>query len=154
MIESSAGQAFLVIPELAWVADDAVLSEAQHRQLLRIGQCWVVADEHDRPCAFIAVRPGEDGLHIEELAVHADRQRQGLGRALMQHVIEVARQQGVVELTLTTFRDIAWNAPFYARLGFRILEDHELSAVLRNTLDTEVAHGFRRDSRCAMALPL
>lgn len=154
VIERSAGQAFLAIPELAWVANDAVLSEIQHQQLLRDGHCWVAVDENDQPCAFIAARQQGDSLHIEELSVHADYQRRGIGRALMQRVIDFAQQGGLVLLTLTTFRDIAWNEPFYARLGFRTLKDSSMPGVLRTILDVEVAHGFCEDSRCAMVLQL
>jgi hypothetical protein len=30
-------------------------------------------------------------------------------------------------MSLSTFRDIPWNAPFYAKLGFRILDESELT---------------------------
>ena len=153
-IEVSAGQAFRTIPELAWIADDDVLSEAQHQQLLRVGYCWVATDDGDQPVGFLAARPCATTLHIEELAVAGDRQGQGIGRALMQHVVAVARRETFAQLSLTTFRDVAWNAPFYASLGFRMLDDSDMPELLGAILDQEAAHGFPPRSRCAMVLPL
>jgi N-acetylglutamate synthase-like GNAT family acetyltransferase len=61
---------------------------------------------------------------------------------------EHARKLGLTSLTLTTFRDVPWNAPFYARLGFEIVT--ELTPELRQKREEEAAHGLAYDSRCAM----
>ena len=57
-------------------------------------------------------------------------------------------------MTLTTFRTIPWNCPFYERLGFRTLDEADLSPRLLAVLDEEDAHGLPRDTRCAMRLTL
>ena len=44
--------------------------------------------------------------------------RQGVGTRLLDRACEWARGQGYDAITLTTFADIAWNGPFYARRGF------------------------------------
>ena len=49
-----------------------------------------------------------------------------------------ARQQvhrlGLPCLTLTTFRDVPWNAPWYSRLGFEPAPDEpRLAELLRNS---------------------
>jgi hypothetical protein len=53
-------------------------------------------------------------------------------------------------VTLTTFRDIPWNAPFYARLGFRELQAEELTPALRARVAEEAAHGLPASLRLAM----
>jgi hypothetical protein len=49
--------------------------------------------------------------------------RQGIGTALVSAVCAWAVAKGLGAVTLTTFRDVAWNAPFYRRFGFRVIDD-------------------------------
>jgi len=60
--------------------------------------------------------------HLEQIAVLPERTRQRIGAALLEEACGYAAQQGCGELTLRTFADVPWNAPFYARHGFELLE--------------------------------
>jgi hypothetical protein len=53
-------------------------------------------------------------------------------------------------ITLTTLRHIPWNAPWYQRLCFRVLEENELSEALRDLLQEEIRRGLPADQRVAM----
>lgn len=55
---------------------------------------------------------------------------------------------------LTTDRTLAWNAPFYVRLGFQIVERDALPQTLRQRLARQNADGMGDDHRCGMALHL
>lgn len=68
----------------------------------------------------------------------------------METAIEHARAQHLRAVTLTTFKHVPWNAPFYRRLGFAIHVDPRLETILAD----EYAHGFEPGSRCAMACPV
>jgi GNAT superfamily N-acetyltransferase len=68
----------------------------------------------------------------------------GLGRALLDHAAEPAAAAGVSALTLTTFADVPWNAPYYVRCGFRVLEDREVTAGLRAIRQREASFGMDR----------
>jgi GNAT superfamily N-acetyltransferase len=61
--------------------------------------------------------------HLWQLSVHPSESRRGRGSALVMAVCDWAASQGYAAVTLTTFRDVAWNGPFYARMGFRVLTD-------------------------------
>jgi hypothetical protein len=37
-------------------------------------------------------------------------------------VAQLARERGLAALTLSTFKDVPFNAPYYARLGFAVVE--------------------------------
>lgn len=74
----------------------------------------------------------------------------GLGRRLIEDLVDRARRRGHHALTLTTFTDVAWNGPYYERLGFRVLADDELGPGLRAIRRAEVARGLDRWPRCAM----
>ena len=77
-----------------------------------------------------------------------------MGRALVAAVIEQARAMQLNSVTLTTFRDLPWNAPFYQRMGFVELTLAQADRHLRDALQAEITHGFPPERRCAMRLPL
>ena len=153
-IEQSAGESFLAIPELAWLADSDNISAERHRTLIAAGACWVAADEEGRPAGFLSAGIEGDALHIWELDVRLDRQGQGFGRALLERAVADARRRSLAAVTLTTFRAVPWNAPFYRKFGFRILEGAEIDRRLASLLEDEVEHGMPSDQRCAMRLDL
>ncbi|HEX8901207.1 GNAT family N-acetyltransferase [Vitreimonas sp.] len=152
-IERSSGEAFRAVPDLAWIADDSVMSAEQHAPLIEAGGVWVAVKEA-RLVGFIAVEALPDAMHIWQMAVLRGEQGHGLGRALLNTVIETACSRRAAAVTLTTFRDVVWNAPFYAASGFRILEPDALCERLRGVLANEVAHGLPGERRCAMRLDL
>lgn len=71
----------------------------------------VLRDDTGAPAA-----PGS--LHLEQLSVHPDHGRRGLGRALLRAALAWTGDRGYDELTLATYRDVPWNGPFYASEGF------------------------------------
>ena len=79
---------------------------------------WVAVSETECPVGFAIAHLHDDEAHLHELDVHPDHARRGLGTGLIRAVADWARDQGATAVTLSTFRDIPWNAPFYARLGF------------------------------------
>lgn len=81
-------------------------------------------------------------LYLDQVSVHPDHGRRGLGRALVARVIEDAKDRGFKRATLSTFRDVPWNGPFYRKLGFREVRAsrhepwmEELEAAQATTLD-------------------
>ena len=67
---------------------------------------------------FVVVGTVDGEGHVEELSVSPAFGRRGLGSQLLEYAAEWARVRGLEALTLSTFRDVAFNAPFYARRGF------------------------------------
>jgi len=66
--------------------------------------------------ARIELKCGE--AYLDQLSVHPTAMRQGIGTALLEAALGWAREQGHDSVFLATFRDVAWNAPFYRRHGF------------------------------------
>jgi GNAT superfamily N-acetyltransferase len=114
---------------------------------------WV-AEEDGQPIGFAACEPFDGVLHLWQIAVRRDRQGQGAGRALITVAAEAGRARGFAAITLTTFREIAWNGPFYARLGFRELAEADLDSRLRAVIARERTLGLDVAARCAMRLEL
>lgn len=150
-IERAAAGRFRDIPELAWLADGEVIPAEQHLDYAERGLSWL-ALANDQPVGFVLAEAHPSSLFIVELSVDLDWQGKGIGRQLIACVADCARKRGLTALMLTTFRDVPWNAPFYARLGFEMMT--RLTPELRQKREEETAHGFAYESRCAMRLPL
>ena len=155
-IERLAGARFDTIAELADIpevlAPPGALAEALARD-----QVWVaatLADADDVPVGFAYADLLDDAVHLEELDVLPDWGRRGIGRRLVETVIADARKRGHAAVTLTTFRDVSWNAPFYARLGFRILEPGTLSPGMVALIALEERRGIPARLRVAMRYDL
>lgn len=152
-IERAAGQRFRQVPELAWLAEGPVISAERHREYVDAGTSWLALVD-DRPVGFLLAQAQGNVLFIVEFSLHQAWQGRGLGRRLMAYVIAQAREKGFRALTLTTFRTVPWNGPWYAKQGFEFLADETLSPSLRMTLAEEATHGMAYESRCAMRLML
>lgn len=61
--------------------------------------------------------------HLEQLVVDPGHGRQGFGAALLDTVCREVASRGGRRVTLRTFADVPWNAPFYTRHGFVELVD-------------------------------
>ena len=86
----------------------------------------------------------DDGsAHLEQLSVHPRAQRRGLGRTLLRAVFGIVRDRGLERVTLTTYADVPWNAPFYARLGFTVVR--EPSGALGHVVADERRRGLDRE---------
>ncbi len=103
---------------------------------------WVAADHMECPVGFaLAGDRGED-LYLDQVSVLPDHGQRGLGAQLVQRVIEEARARGYRRVSLSTFRDVPWNGPFYRKLGFREIPrwrltswQIELDHIQRRTMD-------------------
>ncbi|MFI5321495.1 MAG: GNAT family N-acetyltransferase [Myxococcota bacterium] len=131
------------------LTSDAEFSEARAQDLL-----WCALDEGGEVLGWaIALRLGRD-LHLDEIDVHPRQQRRGVGSALVQAVWARAEADGVARLTLTTFRFVSWNQPWYERLGFVAFAEAAIPPALRRIYEEEIARGLARERRVAMALEL
>lgn len=130
---------------LAEATSEADLERAQRERLL-----WVALRD-DAPVGFAHLRLLEpNAVHLQELDVHPDHGRRGIGTRLVRAVCAWAEESGHDAVTLTTFRDVPWNMPFYARLGFEEIPAGALGSALRSILDQEVRSGLDATRRVAM----
>ncbi len=114
------------------------------------GRVWVQADGDDRPIAYALIDVVDGSAHLEQVSVDPEFAGRGLGRELIDHAADWARDRGFSTITLTTFTDVAWNGPYYERLGFRYLSVDELTPQLRAIRAEEAAAGLDRWPRAAM----
>ncbi|WP_432929131.1 GNAT family N-acetyltransferase [Microbispora sp. CA-135349] len=104
-----------------------------------------------RPPVGFALLGMVDGLtHLEQIAVRPGHGNRGIGTGLLDAVCAAATQAGTTAVTLTTFRDVPWNAPWYARRGFRVVHPHEWGPELTALVEHERALGIEVAPRVVM----
>lgn len=118
------------------------------------GLLWVALEPGGDPVGFAVASVDDSRVHLEELDVLPAHGRRGVGSALVGAVVDYALGQGCHEVTLTTFRDVPWNAPFYTRLGFELVPEDELGHDLGRRLSDEAELGLERSRRVAMRMRL
>ena len=89
-------------------------------------------------------------LYLEELDVAPSHAGQRIGARLIEQVMARAAQEGIAEVVLSTFRDAPWNAPYYARLGFSIVDAAALDDTLRAIRAHHVSLGLDETQRVFM----
>lgn len=152
-IERSAATLFCNVG-LGWIVESPTVSREKLEVSQRGGTVWVATDQEDEPCGFLLAYELDGTLYIDELSVAAAWQKRGLGRSLLYRAISYARSCGYPAVTLTTYRDIPWNGPFYSCHGFVEMSPDEISPGLRDELETGIRNGHDPDRRCAMTLRL
>ena len=118
------------------------------------GRLWATLAPGHTPVGFAMVEPQGDAMHLLELSVHPAHGRRGLASWLLDHVADCARSQSLSTLTLTTYRHVPWNAPFFEARGFVEIPEPSLSTYLREALDREIQAGLHAEHRIAMARTL
>jgi 8-oxo-dGTP pyrophosphatase MutT (NUDIX family)/GNAT superfamily N-acetyltransferase len=78
--------------------------------------------------------------HLAEIGVVPAHAGHGIGSALLDAAMAEAARRGCVGMSLTTFADVPFNRPFYARRGFHALP--ETPPPLRAIREAEIAHGI------------
>ena len=148
-VEADAAALFDSDPTLADITLPPPRDPNAYRAIVARGHSLVV-EAGDSVVGFAACRAYGRELHLHELSVAVSWQGKGIGAALLEAVAIDARNAGMRAVTLETFIDVAWNAPFYARHGFELVEDVATHPRLAVELDGAVEAGLPRERRCAM----
>jgi GNAT superfamily N-acetyltransferase len=124
----------------------------QLEDALARGSLWVARASDGTPVGF-AMGGVLEGLHmLMELDVLPAHGQRGVGHRLMSEAVAWARRTSAPALFLTTFADVPWNAPMYARAGFAALQGPQIPPALQRLLALESRMGLR--GRVAMSMVL
>lgn len=117
------------------------------------GRLWV-ADHAGTVVGFALATVVDGQAFLREIDVAQSHGRRGIGAALVAQVCEWARAEGFTSVTLTTFRGVPWNEPWYARLGFRFLPEDERGPELRAIVEREARDGLTSRTVMRLAPPV
>lgn len=133
-------------PEVRFlVTDEETLLEAQREKRL-----WAALQDETKLVGFALARVMGDYAHLEEMDVHPEHARRGIGSQLLDAVIGWAEAGSLPGLTLITFRHLPWNAPFYERNGFVRLDTESTNGILQDLIREEAEAGLEPRNRVAM----
>ena len=104
------------------------------------------------PIGFAHVLEVPGSSHLEQLSVRPSAAHRGHGRALVEAVKSESRLRGCKRVTLRTFADVPWNAPFYSSCGF--IEGDSDSDFLRDLSAAEQQRGLGYGRRIQMNFDL
>lgn len=147
-VERAAGRPFADVG-MDLVASDEPPSPAVLREFQEAGRAWVAVVE-DVPVAYLIAEVVDGCAHVEQVTVAPEHARRRIGAGLIEALAAWAREGAVPALTLTTFTEVPWNGPYYLRLGFRYLDDDELTPGLRAIRAAEAVAGLDAWPRACM----
>lgn len=149
-VEVAAAQRFREIG-MTDIADGEPTDAADVLARIDGGRAYVAVDMQGACVGFAFYRLLDARrLYLEELDVAPSHAGQRIGARLIEQVTARAAQEGLAEVVLSTFRDAPWNAPYYARLGFSIVDDATLDDTLRTIRAHHVALGLDETQRVFM----
>ncbi|WP_159617172.1 GNAT family N-acetyltransferase [Arthrobacter zhaoguopingii] len=152
-IERAAGESFRALG-MVEIAEDEPLSVGELAVFAAEGRAWAAVGSDGSPVGYLLVKRVGANAHVEQVSVHPSCARQGIGRRLLDAAADWGRGQGLGNLTLTTFSEVPWNAPYYRRLGFRDVPDDALGPGLKQVVAEEAAAGLARWPRVVLSRPL
>ncbi|WP_245802184.1 GNAT family N-acetyltransferase [Corynebacterium pacaense] len=137
-----------------FVADDPPPPEKLLGEEISSGRVFVSVDgDESEPRGWLWLREADENLHIEQVSSDPRFRGQGIGTSLVRFGLRLARSSGYAGVTLTTYRDVPWNAPLYSALGFVELPRHAWGPELRAIREHEAEVGLDTAPRMAMIHP-
>jgi ribosomal protein S18 acetylase RimI-like enzyme len=149
-VEVAAGVRFRTVddPRIARCADAAPYPAEGLTRAATEGRAWVAVDDVGTVIGFALSWVVDGEGHLDELAVAPAHGRRGVGRALVDAVVAWTAAQGLQSVTLTTFRDVPWNGPYYEKLGFHVVAP--LTPALQALVDEQATWGLDPELRVVM----
>ena len=130
-------------------------SDPELRQLLKYTTVLVACDDH-HPVGYASYYTRGPFLHLEEVAVHRDHQRRGIGLALARQALAAAEADPQCShLSLVAYRRARWAIELYTRLGFRFLDPANAppqAELLQEIVDIEAAAAQPGHGECRVAM--
>jgi ribosomal protein S18 acetylase RimI-like enzyme len=145
ILERASAQRFVGLMD-ALAADDPSSAALLAERIA--GDGLLVAASGESLAGFVMFRTVEDRLYVEQIDVLPAFGGRRIGATLLDAVADRAKAAGLAGLSLSTFRDVPWNAPYYRRLGF--LEAVDPTPGMRAIRAEHLARGLDEDARVFM----
>jgi GNAT superfamily N-acetyltransferase len=140
-VEGAAAARFAEVG-LTSIAEGRTTGPAEYRRTAAEGRLWVAEAGEGEVVGLAIAGVVDGGGHLAEISVLPAHGRRGLGAALIREVEAWAVSQGFATLSLTTFRDVPWNRPYYEGLGYEVLLPKRAGPELRAIRAGEVKRGL------------
>lgn len=148
-LEARADKIYLQLPGFADLLEQPNVSP-QGFANMPVGVHALMAELNGLSCGFIYGFDADDCAYVAQLSVVPEVQGRGIGGRLLEAFCDWAREMGKRGVVLGTFKSVPWNAPFYARRGFVILDIAELGPGLEARAKADIANWGHYDERVVM----
>jgi ribosomal protein S18 acetylase RimI-like enzyme len=145
-VERSAAEIFRTA-NLGFLADGDTVDPKALAAMSQASHLWVAVNRFDQPLGFVGGEYLSGNFHIVEISVAKEFQGKGVGKALMNTMVEHIRREGYKSITLTTYKNLPWNGPWYSRMGFFEVNAQDMGRAYLQILESE---GLDLRSRCVM----
>lgn len=115
---------------------------------------WVAAGPNNGAVGYACAGELEALFWLHQMGVDPAHGNKGIGKALLAAVVDHAKWAFHTAIGLTTFKDIAFNAPFYAKAGFLRVSRDGAAPWLQQQLDNECPQGVDPSTRTIMVRKL
>jgi ribosomal protein S18 acetylase RimI-like enzyme len=82
----------------------------------------LVAVEGEKIVGTVRYYVEDDRIHLIGLMVHPDFHRRGLGKAMIEHLVKLAEEQGLKKLSLYTIKETG-NVMIFEKMGFSVVRE-------------------------------
>lgn len=150
-VDLASGQLFTGTGLLPESEEDDFVPADVYQAAIPAGHVFAARDRKGKPVGFTLTSVRDGSLYLDQISVDPAHGRKGLGAALVRRVVKDARDRGLKSVTLSTFRDVAWNGPFYRSLGFREVPRRKMTGWMLDLEGAQAERGLDVDQRCFMA---
>ncbi len=147
-VELNAGELFKTIG-LDDLAGDFANPEFV-QSFVQTGGAFVASHSDKGVVGFALAFLLDSAVHLQEMSVDPAHGRRGLGHSLLTTIADWAEQTDISRITLSTFADVPWNAPFYQKHGYEIVAPENWTPGLHILREHEEHAGLPIDRRCFM----
>lgn len=124
-LEARSDTRFADLPGYEGLVNEGNLTDIDHNDLPQSNHVWL-AERGRELLGFALAYPLGEFLFLAQLSVIPEAQENGVGSRLLQAVVDEAGEQDKAGVALTTFADVPWNAPFYEKRGFKVLQRSQM----------------------------
>jgi ribosomal protein S18 acetylase RimI-like enzyme len=149
-VERSAAEIFRTVNLGSLVDDGTTVAPFVLATMADSNHLLVAVNELDQPIGFVGGMDIDGNFHIVEISVAQAVQGKGVGSALMAEMTRQVKEEKFMAMTLTTYRNVAWNGPWYTKMGFQEVTAEEMGREYLKIWDVESQHGHDMASRCVM----
>lgn len=115
-IEIAAGARFRAVG-MGEIAEGEPTPQTILEERATAGRLYIAVAAAGEVAGFLIWSPKDGLAYIEEVSVHPDHAGHRLAARLIDELTNDVRHR-MPALSLATFRDVPWNAPYYTSLGF------------------------------------
>lgn len=134
-VERSAAEKYRLFGQ-GHLIDGSTMPYDRLKAMFKEGHVWVALDIYG-PIGYVCGENIDGSFHVAEISVAYEFQGVGIGKKLMNTMIEDVIKERFRSITLTTFRDIFWNAPWYTKFGFYEVNPKLVGGSFENLLEEE-----------------